>query len=298
MDKPRFRQRFCLLTAAGMALSAGFLAAGPAEAAMAFTASHGFEGAGHDSIDWTTQALAPWTDIRCGSGSCYATSRVATPDQGLSVRLFQDSHDQGQGFSMVAMRGTVTVHGPSNGADVNAHMNLRFADSSSVSGGTEFSHAVATAMAWVSADGRNATWTTERSLVPGECGCNGSPEPGGVNMVLSPAGALTASLQLPVGRPFELSLSLYAWGRGSFIERTDGRYALGLVAGQTFFELPGGYSVQSADWSVADNRWCGAGCGTPPVPEPATAALWAAGLIALVRRLHTRRNPQGLGDLS
>jgi hypothetical protein len=276
--------------AAAAAMQVGFLlAAGPAQATLEFSA---------DGFDWSSASIGPWTDARCANGSCYATTISALPDQGLSVRLFQDAHDSAFGQSVAAMRGMVLVEGPAGVSFVDSTMKLRFVESSSVYGGAEFSHAIATAMAWLAVDGQNATWTVERSLVAGECGCTGSPEPGGFNMVQSAPDAITASFRLPVGRPFELSLSLYAWGQGSFIERTDGRYELGLFAGQTFFGLPIGFSVGSADWSVTNNLWCGAGCGVPPVPEPGTAALWAAGLLAVVRGLHVRRNRQDQGEFA
>ena len=52
------------------------------------------------------------------------------------------------------------------------------------------------------------------------------------------------------------------------------------------FDLPLGWTAQSADLSIIDNNFCPPGACVPPVPEPPPGLLWLLGLatVAAARR--------------
>lgn len=235
----------------------------------------------------------------CLQGGCVAQVLAGSADSGLSARHFQA--DDADGMLSTALRGLVTVSGPAEAGTVAVTMNLRFVGSMSLTGVVGLTHGAASVVASVSVGGAGAEWALTREMLPGDhhqlvTAQYHPPGTSSVAATLSPLGVLTATLQLPVNQPFELKLGLDVLGAGSFLDRIDLAYSLGFFPGQTFFDLPAGYSASSADWSVVDNRWCGMGaCAVSAVPEPGAGALAAAGLLLTMQALRRRRRAAGAG---
>lgn len=57
------------------------------------------------------------------------------------------------------------------------------------------------------------------------------------------------------------------------------------------FDLPAGWTAQSVDLSIIDNRFCPPGACVPPVPEPSTLWLCLAGLGAVGSTCRRARRP-------
>ena len=98
---------------------------------------------------------------------------------------------------------------------------------------------------------------------------------------------LQASLHLPVGQPFKMSLVLYANGgsSGDGAVTVFGDFGLGFFEGAAVFDLPAGYDASSSDWGIENNQWCPGVCAA--VPEPSAWLMLVAGLGGVA--LRTRR---------
>lgn len=100
----------------------------------------------------------------------------------------------------------------------------------------------------------------------------------------------TKQMALPVNRPFTVSIVLsvassveYNFEEPSFIieANTDANHTLTFAADRPVFDLPDGYTVNSASAGIVNNRYT--------APEPATISLVAAGSLTLLddrRRRH------------
>lgn len=114
-------------------------------------------------------------------------------------------------------------------------------------------------------------------------------------------GLTTPIVMLPVGTPFRLALSLYVsedtttnntiLGSRRQAEASslfDNTLSFPLVG--PVFNLPDGYTVQSAAGLIVDNSWQGAAApDSDPVPEPTSVLLAGAGLSYLALRFRSRR---------
>jgi len=116
-------------------------------------------------------------------------------------------------------------------------------------------------------------------------------------------GGISPTVRLPVNtrQPFAISLTAKSevvangWAAGYFTASVS--YAHTLTFGRTgpVFEVPEGYTVDAPGLGIVDNRYVGA------VPEPAGAALFAAGLgvlalRSLAARARRARRPPGSAE--
>jgi len=101
-------------------------------------------------------------------------------------------------------------------------------------------------------------------------------------------GLTTASFDALLGVPLTFSLSLTAQGNaaatgpdavGSGV--ADLRRTLTLPTSGPVFDLPAGFTVNSAQAQIVDNRWVG-GAASSPVPEPSSFCIFGFGCLALL----------------
>jgi hypothetical protein len=119
---------------------------------------------------------------------------------------------------------------------------------------------------------------------------------------VGPSGYLTIPMLFPVGEAFSLYLSLSVRGSAEATSsRLNSADAFWNVSyGNTFgfsedrlaFELPAGFTANSLQAGIVDNRWDDPSTSNPtPVPEPATGILMASGMaLAWIRRKRSVRH--------
>jgi len=166
------------------------------------------------------------------------------------------------------------------GAEVNAYASVSVG---AFAAGNFFSGTQAIARLWEVDTGEGGGSTFEDGLLTGFTG-NG--------------GITTPQMNVPVGAPFSLSLSLftsaYTDSRNAIIG--SGRQAaasslfdstLSFPLFGPVFNLPEGYTANSPSGLILDNRWLGPPGPTPDpvsVPEPSSLLLLVTGLLCFARR--------------
>jgi hypothetical protein len=101
--------------------------------------------------------------------------------------------------------------------------------------------------------------------------------------------ATSPSFLAPVGQPFFFGFGLSNSGGVSNTggpaavfgrARSDFGSTLQFASTGPVFNLPDGFTINSVDALITDNRWTGAVTGPAPVPEPATLTLVAGSIIS------------------
>lgn len=110
----------------------------------------------------------------------------------------------------------------------------------------------------------------------------------------------TDTFDLPVDRPFSLFLRLRTsadiggvapTGFTEALARSNFGDTLSFATTGPVFDLPEGFTVNSASGQIVDNRWVGASAS--PVPEPSSLALLGVGMLGLLGYGRQRRSIAG-----
>ncbi len=99
---------------------------------------------------------------------------------------------------------------------------------------------------------------------------------------------------VPVGSPVSLSLSLSLFGSaqtllsGGLVE-ADNVFTISFPGSGPVFDLPEGFTVNSASGLIVNNEWMG---NPLPIPEPTTLVLLGASALAIggIARRRRRRS--------
>lgn len=245
-------------------------------------------GYGYFFINWRSEPIVV-SRGGCSSNICVSTDGLASAS--FLQATFSQSNGGGYfgsgGYANVMSRGWITIvaDAPGGPSFVDATLNLKLTGSTTLSanqGGT------ADGSVKITVDtAASSAWLQE------SIGKGSSPPPTQASYAWRvDADQVGAALShLPVGQPFQLTLGVESRGGagGSASSTSLVSYRLGFFDQQTVLNLPAGYSAWSSDWSIDSNRYCPNGCA--PIPEPASWALFCAGIALLpwsTRRL--RRN--------
>lgn len=279
------------LLAAGLLASTGAVAAG-------FSARAGtLSGFGEvDNTLWPDEASAHAEGFNT-SGHGYIADGRAAPDR-LQVRaysVFGGTVAIGE-TSLLATDLVITPTGGSGGAGT---IKLSFLPW--LRGVVDYrgsGNANGTLLAgWTLTQGSSSTGFHVNQPVQKDRDPNGTPLPTPADVFDLP---MSGSLEIAVGVPFSLSAYLELRGVG---DSAFGFYGGGVFDGDfltdgrglrfdpdAFFELPAGYTVDSAALGLQDNRLLGY---ANPIPEPGTWVLMALGVGALLAR-RSHRGPQAV----
>lgn len=80
---------------------------------------------------------------------------------------------------------------------------------------------------------------------------------------------------------YGLSVNLALQGTTNADVSADFGHTLAFRSNGPVFDLPPGWTAQSADLSIVGNNFCPPGACVPPVPEPPPGLLWLLGIAAL-----------------
>lgn len=272
------------------------LAALPVRAAPQYGGAAGSTNGGGYILNGGSSAPFSATKSNCGNNACVSTAIRAGPE-GIGASYVQSGSGNfisaGNGSAGAWGQGDVTVVNqiPGGPAFIDTIMHLALSgvtlvdvvgDQARSSGGVSVS---------VSGPTRGAA-----AYMKEYRGANVDvPANEYVGITRGAGGGLDVALRITLGQPFTLRLTLEAFGTatgfGSATVQSSWLDTLTLAPQGPVLELPAGYLVQSADWSIEDNRWCPTGC--PPVPEPASWAMWMFGVLVMNGVLRRASAPGG-----